>query len=136
MGCLLRDAAKAQAQQIVEQFDVRCSGLDAPARSMSGGNIQKLILGRALVNEPQVIIANQPTWGLDVGAVSYIHAQLLAARDRGAAIVLISEDLDELFAIADRIAVMFHGVLSDARNDWTVPQIGLAMAGGGAPAHA
>jgi simple sugar transport system ATP-binding protein len=71
-----------------------------------------------------------------VGAVSYIHAQLLAARDRGAAIVLLSEDLDELFAIADRIAVMFHGVLSDARNDWTVPQIGLAMAGGGAPAHA
>jgi len=136
MGWLLRDAARAQAQQIVEQFDVRCSGLDAPARSMSGGNIQKLILGRALVNEPQVIIANQPTWGLDVGAVSYIHAQLLAARDRGAAIVLISEDLDELFAIADRIAVMFHGVLSDARNDWTVPQIGLAMAGGGAPAHA
>jgi simple sugar transport system ATP-binding protein len=103
---------------------------------MSGGNVQKLILGRALVNEPQVIIANQPTWGLDVGAVSYIHAQLLAARERGAAIVLISEDLDELFAIADRIAVMFHGVLSDARNDWTVPEIGLAMAGGGEPAHA
>jgi simple sugar transport system ATP-binding protein len=136
MGWLLRDAAKAQAQWIVEQFDVRCSGLDAPARSMSGGNVQKLILGRALVNEPQVIIANQPTWGLDVGAVSYIHAQLLAARERGAAIVLISEDLDELFAIADRVAVMFHGVLSDARDDWTVAQIGLAMAGGGESAHA
>ncbi len=136
VGWLLRDAAKAQAQQIVEQFDVRCSGLDAPARSMSGGNVQKLILGRALVNEPQVIVANQPTWGLDVGAVSYIHTQLLAARERGAAIVLISEDLDELFAIADRIAVMFHGVLSDARNDWTVSEIGLAMAGGGEPLRA
>jgi len=136
MGWLLRDAAKAQAQRIVEQFDVRCSGLDAPARSMSGGNVQKLILGRALVNEPQVIVANQPTWGLDVGAVSYIHSQLLAARERGAAIVLISEDLDELFAIADRIAVMFHGVLSSARGDWTVPQIGLAMAGGESPSHA
>jgi simple sugar transport system ATP-binding protein len=135
-GWLLRDAAKVQAQRIVEQFDVRCSSLDSPARSMSGGNVQKLILGRALVNEPRVIVANQPTWGLDVGAVSYIHAQLLAARARGAAIVLISEDLDELFAIGDRIAVMFHGVLSDARDDWTVPEIGLAMAGSGEPAHA
>ena len=118
-GCgAVRRAQHAQA--IVEQFDVRGGGLDAPARSLSGGNIQKLILGRALVTEPGVIIANQPTWGLDVGAVSYIHSQLLAARARGAAIVLISEDLDELFAIADRIAVMFHGVLSEARRDWTV----------------
>jgi len=135
-GWLQRDAAKAQAQRIVEQFDVRCSGLDAPAKSMSGGNIQKLILGRALVDDPQIIIASQPTWGLDVGAVSYIHGELLAARERGAAIVLISEDLDELFAIADRIAVMFHGVLSEARDDWTVTQIGLAMAGGAQFAHA
>ena len=90
---------------------MRCSGLDAPARSMSGGNVQKLILGRALITEPTVIVANQPTWGLDIGAVSYVHSQLLAARNRGAAVVLISEDLDELFAIADRIAVMFHGTL-------------------------
>jgi len=135
-GWLKREAAKAQAQRIVERFDVRSAGVDAPAKSMSGGNIQKLILGRALVNHPQIIIANQPTWGLDVGAVSYIHGELLAARARGAAIVLISEDLDELFAIADRIAVMFHGVLSEARDDWTVTQIGLSMAGGAQPAHA
>ena len=99
---------------------MRGAGLDAPARSLSGGNIQKLILGRALVTQPGVVIANQPTWGLDVGAVSYIHSQLLAARARGAAILLISEDLDELFAIADRIAVMFQGTLSEARRDWTV----------------
>jgi simple sugar transport system ATP-binding protein len=135
-GWLQLQAAKAQAQQIVERFDVRCSGLDAPARSMSGGNIQKLILGRALVSDPQILIANQPTWGLDVGAVSYIHGELLAARERGAAIVLISEDLDELFAIADRVAVMFHGVLSEARDDWTVGQIGLAMAGAAQSSHA
>jgi simple sugar transport system ATP-binding protein len=120
----------------VGQFDVRCSGLDAPAKSMSGGNIQKLILGRVLVNDPEIIIANQPTWGLDVGAVSYIHGELLVARKRGAAIVLISEDLDELFAIADRIAVMFHGVLSEARDDWTVTEIGLEMAGGAQSVHA
>ena len=135
-GWLQLQAAKAQAQQIVERFDVRCSGLDAPAKSMSGGNIQKLILGRALANDPQILIVNQPTWGLDVGAVSYVHGELLAARERGAAIVLISEDLDELFAIADRIAVMFHGVLSDARDDWTVGQIGLAMAGAAQSSHA
>jgi len=134
-GWLERRAAKAQAQRIVEQFDVRCSGLDAPARSMSGGNVQKLILGRALITEPTVIVANQPTWGLDIGAVSYVHAQLLAARNRGAAVVLISEDLDELFAIADRIAVMFHGRLSAPRREWSISDIGLAMAGAEA-AHA
>ena len=131
-----RAAAKEQAKRIIEQFDVRCSGPDAPARSMSGGNIQKLILGRALVREPVAIVANQPTWGLDVGAVSYIHSQILAARSRGAAVVLISEDLDELFAIADRIAVMFHGTLSAARSDWTIAQIGLAMAGTHEAVHA
>jgi simple sugar transport system ATP-binding protein len=76
-----------------------------------------------------LIVANQPTWGLDVGAVSYVHSQLLAARARGAAIVLISEDLDELFAVADRIAVMFHGVLSQASSHWSLSEIGLAMAG-------
>ncbi len=129
LGWLDRTQAKVRAARIVAQFDVRCSGLDAPARSMSGGNVQKLILGRALISEPSVIVANQPTWGLDIGAVSYVHSQLLAARSRGAAIVLLSEDLDELFAIADRIAVMFHGTLSEARTCWSVGDIGLAMAG-------
>jgi simple sugar transport system ATP-binding protein len=134
LGWLRRVAAKSEAQRIVERFDVRGSGLDAPTRSMSGGNIQKLILGRALLNQPAVIVANQPTWGLDIGAVTYIHAQLLEARDRGAAVVLISEDLDELFAVADRVAVMFQGHLSEARRDWTVAEIGLAMAGSREPA--
>jgi simple sugar transport system ATP-binding protein len=136
LGWLRRSEARDHAQAIVEQFDVRGGGLDAPARSLSGGNIQKLILGRSLVMQPGVVIANQPTWGLDVGAVSYIHSQLLAARARGAAILLISEDLDELFAIADRIAVMFQGVLSEARPDWTVSAIGLAMAGSREPVSA
>jgi simple sugar transport system ATP-binding protein len=124
------------AKRIVEQFDVRCSGLESPARSMSGGNIQKLILGRALITKPAVIVANQPTWGLDVGAVSYIHSQLLAARERGAGILLISEDLDELFALSDRTAVMFRGTLSEARRDWTIAEIGLAMAGNRDTTHA
>jgi simple sugar transport system ATP-binding protein len=131
LGWLHQAVAREAAQAIVDQFDVRGGGLDAPTRSLSGGNIQKLILGRALVTKPGVVIANQPTWGLDVGAVSYVHSQLLAARARGAAVLLISEDLDELFAIADRIAVMFQGVLSEPRRDWTVAAIGLAMAGSG-----
>jgi ABC-type uncharacterized transport system ATPase subunit len=128
-GWLRRGAASTHAGRIVKDYDVRCQGLYSPARAMSGGNIQKLVLGRALVAEPAVIVANQPTWGLDVGAVSYIHERLLAARTRGAAVVLISDDLDELFALADRIAVMFRGRLSPARSDWTIGAIGLAMAG-------
>jgi general nucleoside transport system ATP-binding protein len=129
VGWQRRGPIRSEAQRIVDGFDVRGGGLDAVTRSLSGGNVQKLILGRALATEPGVIIANQPTWGLDVGAVSYVHAQLLAARARGAAILLISEDLDELFAIADRVAVMFQGTLSEARSDWTLAAIGLAMTG-------
>ena len=135
-GWLRRTTAREDARQLIERFDVRGPGLDAPTRSMSGGNIQKLILGRALVTDPTVIVANQPTWGLDVGAVAYIHAQLLEARQRGAAVLVISEDLDELFAIADRIAVMFHGRLSAARSNWTIADIGLAMVGSATPAAA
>jgi simple sugar transport system ATP-binding protein len=115
---------------------VRLPGLDAPARVLSGGNMQKLILGRALAvrgrdRAPVLIVANQPTWGLDVGAVAAIHRNLLDAAERGAAILLISEDLDEIFALADRIAVMFKQRLIDsrARDDWSESQIGLAMAG-------
>jgi len=126
-GFLRRDKAQVFTQRIVNDFDVRCRDIRLPARQLSGGNIQKLILGRALFGEPGVIIAMQPTWGLDVGAVSYVHRQLIAARDRGAAVLLISEDLDELFAIADRIAVMAAGHLSAASSSWSTAEIGLAM---------
>ncbi len=126
-GFLRRDKAQVFTRRIVDDFDVRCRDIRLPARQMSGGNIQKLILGRALFGEPGVIIAMQPTWGLDVGAVSYVHRQLIAARDRGAAVLLISEDLDELFAVADRIAVMAAGHLSAASSSWSTAEIGLAM---------
>jgi simple sugar transport system ATP-binding protein len=104
--------------------------------------MQKLILGRALAGDPDatrsppLIIANQPTWGLDIGAVAYVHRQLLDACAAGSAVLLISEDLDEIFALADRIAVMHQGHLAEARpaTSWTLAAIGLAMAGG--PAHA
>ncbi len=111
-------------------------------RRLSGGNMQKLILGRALSppqageGPPRLIVANQPTWGLDVGAVAYVHQQLLDACAAGSAVLLVSEDLDEIFALADRIAVMHHGQLGPARAtaDWTLAAIGLAMTGGHAHA--
>ncbi len=101
--------------------------------------MQKLILGRALAGDPdhpgppRLIVANQPTWGLDIGAVAYVHQQLLDACAAGAAVLLISEDLDEIFALADRIAVMHQGRLGPARAraDWTLAAIGLAMSGSG-----
>jgi simple sugar transport system ATP-binding protein len=140
LGFVRRGAARAHAHALVRRFDVRgteSGGLDTLTRGLSGGNMQKLILGRALTPgpgeaPPRLIVANQPTWGLDVGAVAYVHQQLLDACAAGAAVLLISEDLDEIFALADRVAVMHQGHLTEARPraQWTLASIGLAMAGG------
>jgi general nucleoside transport system ATP-binding protein len=146
-GLVRRDRAMAHAQSLVERFDVRgteSAGLATTTRSLSGGNMQKLILGRALSGDPDsnappvLIVANQPTWGLDIGAVAYVHQQLLDACAAGSAVLLISEDLDEIFALADRIAVMHHGRLGAPRAaaDWTLVALGLAMAGGEAASEA
>lgn len=126
-----RAEARAHAALILKTFDVRGGGLDVPARSLSGGNMQKLILGRALHGTPRLIVAHQPTWGLDVGAVAYVQEQLLAARDAGAAVLLVSDDLDEVLALGDRVAVMHAGHLTSALPPagWTRESIGLAMAG-------
>jgi ABC-type uncharacterized transport system ATPase subunit len=134
LGLLDRGRIRAEAARIVAAFDVRHTSLDQPIRMLSGGNIQKFILGRELGQAPRVIIANQPTWGLDIGAVAFVHSQLLLARDRGAAVLLISEDLEEILAIADRVAVIFGGRLTPARPmaHWDAAAIGLAMAGGAA----
>ena len=130
-GFLNRKAMREAANEIVARFDVRAQALEQPMRTLSGGNIQKFILGRELGGKPTMVIANQPTWGLDVGATAYIHQQILDARERGAAVLLISEDLDEIWAIADRVAVIFKGQLSEAKPiaDWTTASLGLAMAG-------
>jgi simple sugar transport system ATP-binding protein len=125
------------------RFDVRGGGPNTPARALSGGNMQKLVLGRALMHPgsvadadnpaftPKLIVAHQPTWGLDIGAVAYVQAQLIAARDAGAAVLVISDDLDEVLTLGDRVAVMHAGHLSEARpaTDWSRESIGLAMAG-------
>jgi simple sugar transport system ATP-binding protein len=132
-GFVDRSAMREAAQAIVREFDVRCRSLEQPARQLSGGNMQKLILGRVLSRAPMLLIANQPTWGLDVGAVAEVHDRLLAASVAGCAVLLISEELEEIFALADRIAVISHGRLSPARAaaDWTTETLGLAMAGAG-----
>ncbi|WP_020593470.1 ABC transporter ATP-binding protein [Kiloniella laminariae] len=124
-------ACMKRAEKLIEQFDIRCEGPEAETKLLSGGNMQKLILARALSPNPGFILANQPVRGLDEGAIAYVHGQLLAARQRGAGILLISEDLDELFSLCDRIAVIYHGKLTrsfDAKSV-TAGQLGLMMAG-------
>ena len=130
-GFLNARKMKEHGDQLFGEYDVRVGSGDLPIKFLSGGNIQKLILGRELGEEPSVIIAVHPTYGLDIAAVSRIHQLLLQAKKRGCAIMLISEDLDELFEISDRIAVMFDGSMSktQATSCWTTESIGLSMTG-------
>jgi simple sugar transport system ATP-binding protein len=132
-GLLDFKAIGKRADQLIEDYDIRCQGAQAETRLLSGGNVQKLILARVLDAEPAVILANQPARGLDVGAIAYVHGKLLEARERGAAIVLISEDLEELLALADSIHVIYHGRLGPALNprDATARDLGLMMSGHG-----
>jgi ABC-type uncharacterized transport system ATPase subunit len=132
-GFLDWGAARRFAEKIVASYDVKCPSPEARIRLLSGGNMQKLILGRVLEFAPKVILANQPTRGLDVGAVAYVHEQLVAARDRGAAVLLISEDLEEILALSDRIFAISGGRLSapSRRGERTVAEIGELMAGHG-----
>lgn len=125
--------AKARANRQIEEFDVRCEGPEAETKLLSGGNMQKLILARALSRSPAFILANQPVRGLDEGAIAYVQRLLLEARKRGAAILLISEDLDELLSLSDRIGVMYHGHLSNLAptSQRSATEIGLMMAGQG-----
>src|SRR5512135_2379552 len=99
----------AHARQLVSKFSVKTPRLDTPIKNLSGGNIQKLIMARELSRQPKVLIAAQPTRGVDIGSTEYIHQRLLAQRDAGTAILLISEDLDEILALSDRIAVIYEG---------------------------
>jgi general nucleoside transport system ATP-binding protein len=130
-GLIDWESARSFAQRIVEAYAVKCPSPETPMKLLSGGNMQKLILGRVMSGSPAIVLANQPTRGLDVSAVSYVHEQLLAARERGAAILLISEDLEELLALSDQIAVMHRGNLSKPmpRSQASTQRLGLMMAG-------
>ena len=121
----------AFATDCLDTFDVRAGGIQAEARSLSGGNLQKFIVGREVLQQPRVLIAAQPTWGVDVGAAAAIRQSVLELRSRGVAILLISEDLEELFETSDRIAVIAGGRLSAANfiEDADMQEIGLMMGG-------
>ncbi|MDQ2873130.1 MAG: ATP-binding cassette domain-containing protein, partial [Candidatus Eremiobacteraeota bacterium] len=111
-GALIdRAAARERARSIVERFDVRAASLDTPVRTLSGGNQQKIVVGRALANDPQFVLAYQPTRGIDVGATALVQSRLMEARNAGAAVLLISFELDEILALSDRIAVMYRGAI-------------------------
>ncbi len=132
MGFLRRKNIRAYAERLIEQYDVRSGqGPATVARSMSGGNQQKAIIAREIDKDPQLLIAVQPTRGLDVGAIEYIHSQIVAQRDAGKAVLLVSLELDEVMNVSDRILVMYEGEIVgefDPKKT-TVEELGLYMAG-------
>jgi len=130
-GLLNQRAIDEHAKQLVEAFDVRTPSVETKARSLSGGNQQKAIIAREIDKNPDLLIAAQPTRGLDVGAIEFVHKQLIAQRDQGKAVLLISFELDEIMNVSDRIAVIYEGrivgeVLPQETND---QELGLMMAG-------
>ena len=131
-GFIRRDAVRAYADRLIEQFDVRSGqGAVTIARSMSGGNQQKAIIAREVDRDKPLIIAVQPTRGLDVGAIEYIHKQLVAQRDAGKAVLLVSLELDEVMSLSDRILVMYEGQIVGELDpkQTTVQELGLYMSG-------
>jgi general nucleoside transport system ATP-binding protein len=120
------------AESVIQRYDVRASGPDVPAWQLSGGNLQKVVLAREFSGDPVVLVAASPTRGLDVAGIETVHAYLRDAAERGVGVLLISEDLDEIRALADRIAVMYEGAVVGERDAQTatVEELGLLMAGG------
>ena len=123
--------ARDFATEVIRAFDVRTPGPENAARSLSGGNLQKFVIGREILQEPKVLVVNQPTWGVDASAAAAIRQAILDLAGRGAAVVVISQDLDELMEIADRFAALNEGRLSTPRptQDLTIEAIGLMMGG-------
>ena len=137
-GVLNQAAALKIAARVSTAFDVRKSKPDPEARSLSGGNLQKFAIGRELDRKPKILVVNQPTWGVDAGASATIRQALIDLARSGAAVLVISQDLDEIFEIADRIAVISRGQLSEAlpSGELSLEKIGLLMAGAGEVVHA
>ena len=130
-GWLKLGPLQEQARNIIKRFNVKAGGPNAPAKSLSGGNLQKFIVGREIDANPKIFIVAQPTWGVDVGAAALIRGEILALRDAGCAVLVVSDELDELFEISDRLHVIAKGRLSPSvdRAAATVPRIGEWMSG-------
>jgi simple sugar transport system ATP-binding protein len=131
-GRINREEVKKYAKEIIGKFDIRPIDETSKAGSLSGGNQQKVIIGREISNDPEVLIAAQPTRGLDVGAIEFVHKYLVEQRDNGKAVLLISFELDEIVDLSDRIAVIFNGKIVDVLDAKTVDEkkLGYLMAGG------
>jgi simple sugar transport system ATP-binding protein len=131
-----RRAARAEVTEAIDDYDIKTTGPEAQARLLSGGNAQKVLLARELdglgePGGPQALVVSSPTRGLDIGAAEFVRGLLHEARERGAAVLLISEDLDEVRSLSDRIAVLYRGriALEGPTDDLDIEEIGLAMAG-------
>jgi simple sugar transport system ATP-binding protein len=120
-----------RSEKLITQFQVKTPSQETLAKNLSGGNIQKVVIARELSRQPRAIVAAQPTRGLDIGATEYVRQQLIEQRKEGTAILLISEDLDEILALSDRIAVIYEGQIMDIvpREKATPEKLGLLMAG-------
>ncbi len=131
LGFLQFQAIADASRELVRSFSIKTPSLDTPIKNLSGGNIQKVILARELRRQPPVLIAAQPTRGLDIGATEFVRQRIMAQRQEGTATLLISEDLDEILALSDRIAVMYEGrIMKIVKPDEvTIAQLGLMMAG-------
>jgi len=126
-----------RAKRLLRAFDVRGGGPQTPARALSGGNQQKVVVAREVENDPRVLIAAQPTRGLDVGAIEFIHRRLVEERDEGRAVLLVSLELEEILSLSDRILVMYEGELvGEYGTDVTEEELGMAMLGGTREAEA
>ena len=118
-------------RELMDRFEIRATGPSAPAKSLSGGNQQKLIVGRELAKDPAIIVAAQPTRGLDIGSARYIRQTLVDMREKGRAILLVSADLDEVLAHADRVAIMYEGrfMVVCSPDELTREKVGMLMGG-------
>jgi len=131
-GLLLKKKAiKGYAEEMRAKYDIRCVSVEQEARNLSGGNQQKVILARELEGKPDLLVAVHPTRGLDIGATRFVHDSMIAARDRGCGVLLISADFDEILEVSDRIVVMFEGQVMGEYPGKNPPiqEISLAMAG-------
>ncbi len=131
LGLIRFGSARRFAEDCIKRFDVKCGGPESEAKSLSGGNLQKFIVGREIMQNPKLLVLAQPTWGVDVGAASFIRRQLLDLRESGTAILVVSEELDELFEICDRLVVISKGSLSPTKvtSETGVEEIGVWMSG-------